>query len=254
MADIPVVTAHWLGEIPYLPAWERQKTCVSRLEAASPAQPLPHTLLLLEHPPTYTLGRRARPENLLLDAAALSQAHIAVHHVDRGGDITYHGPGQLVGYPILHLPQLQGRSEPDPGRYLRDLEQVLIDSLAALDVTAWRFPGYTGVWVHMPDGEPRKIAAIGVKISGRGVTSHGFALNVQPDLSHFAGIVPCGIREHGVTSLAEMSGRAFSLPDLVPLILAHFSDIFHVEMRLLSAYNPASEDEAVAAWPTPARL
>lgn len=249
MAHIPVVAAHWLGEVPYLSAWERQKAHVAHLEAALPTSSPPHTLLLLEHPPTYTLGRRARLDNLLLDEAALRRAYITVHHVDRGGDITYHGPGQLVGYPILHLPSLQGRPEPDPARYLRDLEQVLIDSLAALAVEAWRLPGYTGVWVHMPDGEARKIAAIGVKVSGRGVTSHGFALNVQPDLSHFAGIIPCGIQEHGVTSLAQICGRTFPLPGLVSLILARFSDVFHVETCLVSAYNPTSGDETIA-WPT----
>ncbi len=227
------VAVHWLGQVEYLAAWERQK-----VEAARTAQGERSSLLLLEHPPTYTLGRRGKLENLLLDAAARAQAGIAVHHVDRGGDITYHGPGQLVGYPILNLKRLQGRDTPDLVRYVRDLEQVLIDALAQWGVTGRRYPGYTGVWVMDAAGEWAKIAAIGVKVSAQGISSHGFALNVAPDLTHFDGIVPCGIREHGVTSLAVHTGRPHTVTSLLNAIQIAFANVFQVETTLVSAYNP----------------
>ncbi|NLF64076.1 MAG: lipoyl(octanoyl) transferase LipB [Chloroflexi bacterium] len=222
---LPPVQVSWLGCIPYDEAWAlQQRLAVARADGRSPDR-----LLLLEHPPVYTLGRSAHAENLLLDDEALAAEGIAVRHVDRGGDITYHGPGQLVGYPILDLRAIaaaQGRSYPDLHAYLRALEETLIVVLAGLGIAARRYPDYTGVWVD-ERGEPEKIAAIGVKVSSRGITSHGFALNVAPNLAHFAGIIPCGIAEHGVTSIAALRGEAPALPDLVPIVSEAFAQQFN---------------------------
>jgi len=179
-----------LGQVPYRDAWDLQRHLVAQRQADHGAD----TLLLLEHPPVYTLGRRADRANLLLDEPALARRGIEVVEVDRGGDITYHGPGQLVGYPILRLAGTR-----DVVDYVRVLEEALLRSLARFGVDARRIDGLTGVWV----GE-EKIAAIGVRVASRGVTSHGFALNVDPLLEHFTGIVPCGIRDRGVCSLASL--------------------------------------------------
>lgn len=234
---LPPVEVSWLGCMPYDEAWAlQQRLAVARADGRSPDR-----LLLLEHPPVYTLGRSARLENLLLDDDARAAEGIALHHVDRGGDITYHGPGQLVGYPILDLrasAAAQGRAYPDLHAYLRDLEETLIVALAGLGIAARRFPGYTGVWVD-ERGAPEKIAAIGVKVSSRGISSHGFALNVAPNLAHFAGIVPCGIAEHGVTSIAALRGEAPALPDLVPHVSEAFARQFNRRTLLVPASQPS---------------
>ena len=185
-------------------------------------------LLLLEHPPTLTLGRAAHRENLLADESELRRQGVTILESDRGGDITYHGPGQLVGYPILNLqaaPHL-----PDLHDYLRKLEEVLIRTLAHFGLTAGRFPGYTGVWLHLDTPAPVKIAAIGVKVS-RWITQHGFALNVAPNLAHFDWIVPCGIRDYGVTSLAHELNRDITIAEVLPFVIAEFSEVFGVEIQ-----------------------
>jgi lipoyl(octanoyl) transferase len=226
------IAVTWLGQITYHEAWERQKAVVADLAA----ERIPEQLLLLEHPPVYTLGRSGRIENLLLDEAARAREGIELHHVDRGGDITYHGPGQLVGYPILHLKRraaAQGRRYPDLHQYLRDLEAVLIHTLAGRGIAAYRYPGFTGVWVDGAAG-PAKIAAIGVKISSRGISSHGFALNVAPNMAHFAGIVPCGIEEHGVASLAQTEGASVTVADLVNPVIDAFCHRFYVTPVVVS--------------------
>jgi lipoate-protein ligase B len=232
---LPPVEVSWLGRLPYEEAWAlQQRLVVARADGRSPDR-----LLLMEHPPVYTLGRSARDENLLLDEAALAAQGITVHRVDRGGDITYHGPGQLVGYPILDLraaAAAQGHAHPDLHHYLRDLEGLLIRLLASLGIAGRRYPGYTGVWVD-ERGKPEKIAAIGVKVSNRGISSHGFALNVAPNLEHFAGIVPCGILEHGVTSIAALRGEAPALVDLVP----HVSNAFAQQLNRRCLLVPAPE-------------
>ena len=169
-----------LGRIDYAQAFTLQQ----RLVAQRKQNLIPDQLLLLEHPHTITLGRNGHPENLLAGDEALRAAGIAYHPTDRGGDITYHGPGQVVGYPILDLAQWKR----DVRAYAHALEQVMIDALACYHIAAGRIPGCTGVWV---DG--KKIGAIGVHIS-RWATSYGFALNVNPDLSYFGYIVPCGLR------------------------------------------------------------
>lgn len=219
----------WLGRRAYAEIWELQKQLVAERDKQS----RPDCLLLVEHDPVYTLGRRGQEAHLLLDQVTRQAEGIELFWVDRGGDITYHGPGQLVGYPILNLKRYYG-SRPDLHQYLRDLEAVLIEACATLGVKGWRFPGYTGVWV---DG-PAKIGAIGVKVSGRYISSHGFALNVCPKLAHFSGIVPCGISQYGVTSLAERLSRPVSVPELIRPVQAAFQQIFQpVATSPISTYN-----------------
>jgi lipoyl(octanoyl) transferase len=173
-------------------------------------------LLLLEHPPVVTLGRNAREEDLLGGADALRARGIAVARSDRGGQVTYHGPGQLVGYPILNL----SPDRRDVARYLRDLEEVLIRTLERFGIAAARLPGLTGVWVG-----DEKIAAIGVHLS-RWVTTHGFALNVTTDVSQFGLIVPCGIRDRGIASMQRLLGRAVSLPEVAQVLVPEFGAVF----------------------------
>ncbi len=220
------IDVEWAGRVNYLMAWERQKALVAE-RLATPE--LPGKLLLLEHPPTYTLGRNGRLENLLLDEAALAERGFAFHQVDRGGDITYHGPGQLVGYPILSLKQVYGHAGLGLTRqYVNDLESVLIQALHQFGIVAQRFAGHRGVWVASQDGLG-KIAAVGVRIQKGGITSHGFALNVAPNIAHFDNIIPCGIQEYGVISMAQILQRPLRLPDLLPHIVAAFTDVFQVE-------------------------
>jgi lipoate-protein ligase B len=192
--------------------------------------------LLLEHPHTYTLGRRGKMENLLWDEATLAERGVSVHRVDRGGDITYHGPGQLVGYPILNLAHLGRYGLSRIRAYVHDLEEMLIQVIAPFGITGQRYDGFTGVWVDTPDGL-EKIAAIGVYINNRGITSHGFALNVAPDLAYFSGIVPCGIADHGVTSMEKVLATSFLTTDLIPHVLAAFEQVFQVETSLPEALS-----------------
>ena len=186
------------GTVPYRQAWQWQVELAAQVRRDA----APETLLLLEHPNTYTKGRLSPRSDLLLDAAALAARGIAVVATDRGGLITWHGPGQLVAYPVIRL-----RGRGGPHWYIRTLEQVIIRSLAEFGMAADTVDGLTGVWTA--DGQ-RKIAAIGVKIAG-GVAYHGFAINVNPDLAMFDGIVPCGIADRGVTSLAAELPAAPSL-------------------------------------------
>jgi lipoyl(octanoyl) transferase len=190
--DTPLAVVR-AGTVPYLTAWDWQRSLVERRQRGEGRD----VVLLLEHPRVYTLGKRADRSNVLLDDATLAERGIDVVEVDRGGDVTYHGPGQLVGYPILRL---QGTPVVD---YVRALEELLIRTLASFGITGGRSPGYTGVWVG-----DAKVAAIGVRVAAGGVTSHGFALNVTSDLDDFAGIVPCGITDRGVCSLASLGVTA----------------------------------------------
>lgn len=206
----------WLGQTPYLPAWELQK----RLGQQVAEGQLPGVLLLLEHPHVYTLGRRGRESDILLPREALAELGVEVHWTDRGGEVTYHGPGQLVGYPIVNLRAWGG----GPVKYVETLEKTLIATLARLGVRGESDGRPTGVWV----GEA-KIAAIGVKIS-RGVTSHGFALNVCPDLSYFQHIVPCGLPGGQVTSLAGELGRAIAVDEVIPVLARCFGEAFQMEL------------------------
>lgn len=248
------VEVAWLGRIPYADAWALQKSLVTARHAVEGRQGR-DALLLLEHPPVYTLGRSANEQHLIMGSERREREGISVHHVDRGGDITYHGPGQLVGYPILDLRRLHARengANPDLHRYLRDLENVLIAALATFDVAAYRFPGYTGVWVDAGGGR-EKIAAIGVKVSSKGITSHGFALNVDPNLDHFAGIVPCGIADHGVTSLARVLGQPLATVDLVAPVSAAFESVFQVRARFVSPIPSTYNQSGTPATASPVR-
>ena len=209
------VTASWLGRVDYPAAWAWQKELyLARLEGERN-----DALMLLEHPPTYTLGRRADGSDLVYGEAEMAAQGIGLYNVDRGGRATYHGPGQLVGYPILQLGERY-----DVLRYLRNLEDVVIRTAADLGVEARRDPEHTGVWVGQ-----NKIGAIGVKIT-RGITMHGFAFNVTTDLSMFQGIVPCGIQDRWVTSVAQETGERHSVKDVASLAAKHLAEVF--ERRL----------------------
>ena len=196
----------WLGTVPYREALELQEKCVEARRAGAAAD----KLLLLEHPPVITLGRGARSDTLLASAAELAARGIEVHRVSRGGDITYHAPGQLVGYLILDL---AARGERDVHAFLRSIEAMLGEALSELGVPTRTLAGYTGLFARSGEGEPaaarpRKIASIGVGVRGW-VTYHGFALNVDPDLSGFDTIVPCGLDFVEMTSIArELAGEA----------------------------------------------
>jgi lipoyl(octanoyl) transferase len=192
---------------------------------------IPDQLLLREHAHVITMGRNGRMENVLADGEVLSRAGIAFYPTDRGGDVTYHGPGQLVGYPILDLRDWKR----DVGAYVRGVEQTIIETLADYGIEAQRIPKLTGVWVG-----DRKIAAIGVHIS-RWVTSHGFALNIATDLSYFHYIVPCGLTKP-VTSMAELGVRA-SLEDVGEKLAGHFGRIFDCEMLHEAAVLAGTERE-----------
>ncbi len=207
-----------LGSMAYGPAWELQRQVGLQVGLGQ----LPDVIMLVEHPPVYTLGRAARGshENLVWDAARREQEGITFVEVDRGGDVTYHGPGQLVGYPILDL----NRHGRDLHHYLRDLEEALIRALAEFGIDAGRMPPHTGVWVNN-----EKVAAIGVKAS-KWITQHGFALNVDPDLDHFAGIIPCGIQDKGVTSMRKLLGVPLTLDEVKPAVVRHLSEVLDISL------------------------
>jgi lipoyl(octanoyl) transferase len=207
-----------LGIIPYSEATALQHRLVERRRLGE----IPDQLLLLQHPPVITLGVKARHErtHILETPARLSERGIEVVETGRGGDVTYHGPGQLVGYPIIDL----SPDRRDVHQYVRDLEEVLIRAVAMSGVLAGRAPGLTGVWV----GDD-KLAAIGVRIA-RWVTSHGFALNVATNLEHFGLIVPCGIAGKGVTSLERLSGRQVSMEEVEGAVITAFTAVFDREI------------------------
>lgn len=220
---VKVVHVHRLGLTDYQQVWDLQK----QLFTARLAGQIEDQFILCEHPPTYTIGRNGvatATEHLLLNRNQLRARGIRLYEIDRGGDITYHGPGQLVGYPILDL---KGYYR-DVHRYLRDLEETIITTLAVFDLMARRFPPHTGVWVDTPHG-PEKICAIGVKVS-RWVTMHGFALNVNTDLTYFNGIVPCGIRQFGVTSMANLKQKNILMTEVEEALIQQFGEVFGADM------------------------
>lgn len=226
----------WAGQVDYDAAWNWQKKVVAEKTAVSTT---PDQLILLEHPPTYTLGRRGTLDHLLLDEQSLDNGGFTLRWVDRGGDITYHGPGQLVGYPILNLKQYfaqQGRLRPDLHQYLRQIEEVIIQTLNEFGIDGWRYDGYTGVWIDGPTG-PEKIAAIGIRVNTKGISSHGFALNVNPDLTHFDNIIPCGIKEHGVTSMSQELQRPLTTTDLIQPIVNAFCQTFNFLPQKIEHYE-----------------
>ena len=207
-----------LGTIGYQAALDLQAQLVEQRKQGL----IPDQLLLLEHPPVITLGVRTRSDrsHVLESEAALAARGVGLFETGRGGDVTYHGPGQLVGYPIVDLKP----DRCDVHRYVRDLEEVLIRAVDAFGVRAGRIEGLTGIWVG-----DQKLAAIGVRIS-RWVTSHGFALNVNTDLSHFGLIVPCGITDKGVTSLERLLGHALPMDEVAETVARQFAALFSAEL------------------------
>jgi lipoyl(octanoyl) transferase len=209
-APTSTTVVRWLGRLDYQLAWDEQR----RVHEAVLAGEIPDTVLLLEHPSVYTAGKRTQPSDRPLDGTP-------VIDVDRGGQITWHGPGQLVGYPILTLPGAREGKPVDVVAYVRRVEQMLIDVCAELGVAATRVDGRSGAWVTADGkGPDRKVGAIGIRVA-RGVTLHGFALNCDPDLAVFDKIVPCGIRDAGVTSLSAELGRDVTVAEVRPIVERH---------------------------------
>lgn len=222
-----VLEIRHLGLIGYEEAWQLQK----ELAIARSQQAIPDTLLLLEHPHTYTLGSAGKRAHLLMSERELATESVTVLQVDRGGDITYHGPGQLVGYPILQLPRRPGELHSDVVHYVRQLEEALILALAEFDIAGQRLAGFTGVWVEVGD-HLAKIAAIGVKVTSKAVTQHGFALNLNPEMRFFQGIIPCGIPDKPVTSLAELlPGTAPTMSEVTASVAYAFGQVFQRDIR-----------------------
>lgn len=216
----PICLVASLGLVPYGEALALQR----QLNEARYAGRLPDVLLLLEHPPVFTLGRRGRRHDIYAPPERLRELGIEVYETNRGGLVTYHGPGQLVGYPIVELRALAG----DAPRYVSGLEETIIRALAEHGIEGFRDPAARGVWTR--DG---KIAAIGVAVS-RGITLHGFAMNLQPDLSHFALINPCGLEERGVTSAERLLGHPLDVAAFQQAIAFHFGQVFGRAMHWVS--------------------
>lgn len=241
MARPRTVRAYWLGRIGYRPAWDLQRALVERVRAGE----APSTLLLLEHEHVFSMGRRATVDHLLWDDDERRRRQVEVVWSDRGGDVTYHGPGQLVGYPILDLPALRT----DILGLIRGLERSLVAYLAELGIsTIAGEKGYTGVWT--PD-HAAKTAAIGVKLNQH-VSNHGFALNVEPDLDYFTGIIPCGIDDRAVTSIVAEGGPRLSVETAARAYLPHFEREFECRVNLRDASELAGV--AATAPPEPPRL
>jgi lipoyl(octanoyl) transferase len=236
--------AKWLGLVDYEYAWRLQDNLADKIASGIH----PPTLLLLEHPPTYTFGRSGKVENLLWDEYELTRRGIKTHWVDRGGDVTYHGPGQLVGYPLLPLGRVEviNITSKDSNRlpqadyigYLRKIERALIAALAQLGVAGMQVKDLTGVWVQKSrtmantgnTQEIEKIAAIGVKVDSRGVSRHGFALNINPDKSHWDGIIGCGLKDYAVTSLEDLLEAVPTMESVIDAVLAGFREVFAVQI------------------------
>jgi lipoyl(octanoyl) transferase len=224
-----------LGLIDYQEAWDYQERIFAETVALKiknrnlpPAEqsPTPNYLLFLEHPHVYTLGKSGKQENLLLDESQLDANEAKFYKINRGGDITYHGPGQLVGYPILDLDNFFT----DIHRYLRLLEESVILTLAEYGILAGRIDGLTGVWLdHIEQKNPRKICALGVK-SSRWITMHGFAFNINANLSYFGHIIPCGIDDKAVTSLQQELGREIPMLEVKDKMKRHISSLFEMEL------------------------
>jgi len=226
-----------LGLIEYESAWKLQDQYAEEIAEGR----RPPTLLLLEHPHVYTFGRRGKHENLLWSETQLKEMGIAVHWVDRGGDVTYHGPGQLVGYPLLPLGKVDSQNKlpkADYVGYVRNLEKVLITALARLGLVSGQRPGLTGVWIQadvhsrcprcsLEDRrKPAKIAAIGVKVDARGVSRHGFALNVNPDMKYWDGIIACGLQDEPVVSLADLYPEPPPMERVKVGVVKAFEEVF----------------------------
>ena len=205
------------GLVDYADAYEAMHELAGRRAAGV----VPDTLILLEHPPVYTAGRRSQSDHVRWSEPEIEAAGAELHHVDRGGSVTFHGPGQLVGYPILDL-----GVRPDVIAHLRRIEDAVIRSAADVGVELHRDPEATGVWA----GE-RKVCAIGVKLTHARVTLHGFALNCTTDLGWFDAIVPCGLSDRGVTTLSELAGRTVTVDEMAPIVARRFAEVFGLDLR-----------------------
>jgi lipoyl(octanoyl) transferase len=212
------------GRMDYATAVVLQEAYVTGLQQGAGGE----AFILLEHPHVVTLGRGFHVDNLLMSPDLLATKGIAVEETARGGDVTYHGPGQVVGYPIISL-----ADKPDLHLYLRNLEELMIRTVADFGIQADRKPGMTGIWV-----QDEKIGAIGVRVV-RWITTHGFALNVNTDLKYFDYIVPCGIKQFGVTSLQKLLGREIPMEDVHQSLINHFADIF--DRKMVQAESPAKK-------------
>lgn len=231
---MPKVLFKDLGKVDYQEAWDHQKgifenSVAKKLDMRdneNPENGPENYFLYVEHPHVYTLGKSGSLDNLLLDEKGLEDKNATFYKINRGGDITYHGPGQLVGYPILDLDQFS----PDINVYLRNIEEAVVRLCADYGVKGERFEKYTGVWVDPGTPQERKICAIGVKTS-RWITMHGFALNVNTDLGYFGNIIPCGIVNKDVTSLQRELGKEVDMDEVKAKLLKHFADIFDMQFE-----------------------
>jgi len=240
MKNKKVTFQDW-GLIDYKEAWDKQETLFAKTvdlktrirnlkmvtegDEYQEEEPTPNYLVFCEHPHVYTLGKSGKPEHLLLDEKGLKEKHASYYPINRGGDITYHGPGQIVGYPILDLDNFFT----DIHLYLRTLEEAVILTLANYGLKAGRYPGYTGVWFDADNEKARKICALGVRCS-RWVTMHGFAFNINPDLDYFKNIVPCGIDDKDVTSMQRELDRKIDEDEVKHLLKGHIADLFGMEL------------------------
>jgi len=226
-----VIFQDW-GLLDYQTAWEKQESIFSatvgiKVENRTDIseKPVPNHLIFVEHPHVFTLGKSGQVENLLLDVNGLREKHATYYKINRGGDITYHGPGQIVGYPILDLDNFFT----DIHLYLRTLEQAVINTLAEYGIQSGRYPGYTGVWLDADNHNARKICALGVRCS-RWVTMHGFAFNVNTDLDYFKNIIPCGIDDKDVTSMKRELGREVNMEDVKRILFQNIVRLFKMEI------------------------
>ncbi len=230
-----------LGHRDYQETWDLQEYLLketvdlkiqNRKLNSTDIQPTTNRLLMVEHPHVYTLGKSGEEKNLLLDEKGLIEHQAKYYRINRGGDITYHGPGQLVCYPIFDLENFFT----DIHRYLRFLEEAVIRTLAEFDIKGERYDGYTGVWIDVNGRNPRKICAMGVK-SSRWVTMHGLALNVNTDLSYFDHIIPCGIDDKAVTSIKQELNTVIPMKEVRGYLRKHLSDVFDYNEQVLKELN-----------------
>jgi len=240
MKNKQVVVQDW-GLIDYKEAWDKQEAIFAQTvqlkikqrqqqttaggEMDEPDEPTPNYLIFCEHPHVYTLGKSGKPEHLLLNERQLKEKDAVYYPINRGGDITYHGPGQIVCYPIIDLDNFFT----DIHLYLRTLEEAVILTLADFGLQAGRYPGYTGVWFDADNEHARKICAMGVRCS-RWVTMHGLAFNVNPDLDYFKNIVPCGIDDKAVTSMQQELGKEVDIKSVQKILQQHISVLFDMEI------------------------
>lgn len=242
MSVLKPCEVHWLGRVPFLEAHSLQEQMAAEIAGGIRLD----TLLLLEHPHTFTFGRRGKAANVIWSEAELISRAVEVHWTDRGGDVTYHGPGQLVGYPLLRLGRLESSGrlpQADFVGYVRRLEEVLIRALASLGLATGKRRGLTGVWVEADVASrcprcppaakvaPSKIASIGVRVDVQGVSRHGFALNVSPDMTYWQGIIACDLPEAPMISLADLLAPVPGMEQVIQAVVREFGRVFELEMQ-----------------------